>query len=113
MTDTTATDRFDASIARIRRADSARAGYARDTAENRLDAIKAASAEAMDAIRATLNTLAEKAGASEADRRHAIDAAADVVSDLCWSEVSAIEGEIAEMDAEIERADRPDAPIIL
>lgn len=106
-------DRFEASIARIQRKDSLRAEYARDDVMKRLDALKAAQAEAFEAIRAHVWHLAERSGASEAERRHSLDVIEQELGELCWSQRAELENEASELDRVIERADRPDAPIVL
>jgi len=74
-----------------------------DRARNDLDALKAEASQAMDRIRSALWDLQQaKGGFGDRERLSAIEAIADVVSDLTWDRARDLKDEIERMQVELE-----------
>ena len=74
-----------------------------DRAKNDLDALRAEASQTMDRIRSALYDLQQaKGGFGDRERLSAIEAIADVVSDLTWDRARDLKDEIERMQVELE-----------
>ena len=87
--------------------DSMMAEYARDDAENALDALEASKARCMLEIQAAVDGLASFCGASQSVRRACLDAIADELGDLTYDRREELKELIADLSDQISRADAP------
>ena len=69
-----------------------------DRARNELDALKAARAAAMDAIRDALAALQQATRCSDRARLHAIDCIVEAIDDMTFSEEAEITNEITDLE---------------
>jgi hypothetical protein len=102
-------ERFERSVASIRRADSLRAQGDKDDAQMRLARINDLQATCQEVCRHAINSLAEHVGEriGGSEHRKAIDSLRDLLSDLTFDARNALAGEIDAADDEIRKADAP------
>ena len=87
--------------------DSIYSEYARDDAENRLDALAEQALQANRGVSEIIFGLASYVGASQSDRVRCLEAIQEAIEDLTYDARTELENLINDLTDQIERSDAP------